>query len=87
MGKYNIGDKVRIKSLDWYNRNKEEHGLVINNHKTNDVFCSDMAQFLGKDLIIAQVYPDGTYRLTDSDNNTLGTGNLYMWSWNDWMFE
>lgn len=26
--KYKVGDKVRIKSLDWYNKNKNEHGSV-----------------------------------------------------------
>lgn len=87
MGKYNKGDKVRIKSVEWYNQNKEEHGLVINNAETDDVFCSDMSEYLGKDLMIAQVYPNGEYRLTDNENHTIGSGSLYMWSWKDWMFE
>ena len=26
---YKIGDKVRIKSTDWYNENKDKHGIVI----------------------------------------------------------
>lgn len=28
MSKYKIGDKVRIKSIEWYNQNKDSFGLV-----------------------------------------------------------
>jgi len=61
--------------------------LVINYAEIDDVFCSDMREYLGKDLIVAQVYPNGEFRLPDNDNDTVGAGNLYMWSWKDWMFE
>ena len=30
---YKVGDKVRIKSLDWYNKNKD---------KTNEIECGSM---------------------------------------------
>lgn len=29
MSKYKIGDKVRIKSIEWYNQNKDSFGLVL----------------------------------------------------------
>ena len=48
--KYKVGDKVRIKSLDWYNENKDE---------TDDIECSnniwfyrEMSKFCGKVMTI-----------------------------------
>ena len=38
MNKYNVGDKVRIKSIDWYNQNKDSYGLVLNRDKDMNVF-------------------------------------------------
>lgn len=49
--KYKAGDKVRIKSLDWYNENKDE---------TDDIECSnniwfyrEMSKFCGKVMTIS----------------------------------
>ena len=54
--KYNVGDKVRIKSLDWYHENKDE---------TNDIECSnniwfyrEMSKFCGKVMTISHVGVD-----------------------------
>ncbi|WP_195375371.1 hypothetical protein [Parabacteroides leei] len=85
MNKYNIGDKVRIKSIEWYNQNKEEHGLIINDAEESNVFCSGMSLYCGRELTVKAIDPDGRYSLTDNDG--IGDGDLYTWSWEEWMFE
>lgn len=54
--KYKAGDRVRIKSLDWYNENKDE---------TDDIECSngiwfyrEMSKFCGKVMTISHVRAD-----------------------------
>ena len=67
--KYKIGDKVRIKSLDWYNENKG------NADKTNSVWCEDgdawfyyhMSQYCGKIMTIQNAWAY-SYTLEGSDS-------------------
>lgn len=50
--KYKVGDKVKIKSLDWYNENKNDFGLIFCN---NICFDEKMIEFCGKTVtIVAQ---------------------------------
>ena len=53
--KYNIGDKVRIKSLDWYNENKDpKHGFV---YLGNGIcFYSHMSKYCGKTMTISEIF-------------------------------
>lgn len=48
--KYKVGDRVRIKSLDWYNANKDSFGLIFCN---NICFDEKMIEFCGKTVTIA----------------------------------
>ena len=50
--KYKIGDKVRIKSIDWYNENKDETGFIIFKYAN---FVPQMSQYCGAILTINQV--------------------------------
>jgi hypothetical protein len=67
--KYKVGDKVRIKSLEWYNKNKG------NADKTNSVWCEDdgawffyhMSQYCGKIMTITNVWAY-SYTLEGSDS-------------------
>lgn len=52
--KYKVGDKVRIKSLDWYNENKDEDGFV---HCGDRIFDNYMRVFCGSVVTIGGVYP------------------------------
>ena len=45
--KYKVGDRVKIKSLDWYNKNKDELGKV-------GYFTFEMRKFCGQILIISE---------------------------------
>lgn len=51
--KYKLGDKVRIKSLDWYNQNKDENGFV---HCGNRIFDNYMSVFCGSVVTICGEY-------------------------------
>ena len=52
--KYKVGDKVLIKSLDWYNKNKSKsHGTVACGGK---YFDYDMREWCGKTMTIFEVY-------------------------------
>ena len=45
--KHKVGDKVRIKSIDWYNQNKDKDGfLILENSMV--IFLPYMVRYLGK---------------------------------------
>lgn len=47
--RYKRGDRVKIKSLDWYNENKDQHGRVACGYH---VFTEDMSKFCGCTMIV-----------------------------------
>ena len=51
--KYKVGDKVRIKSLDWYNENSDDDYNVV--FADGWHFSEPMSIFCGKDLIIEKI--------------------------------
>ena len=75
MSKYKIGDKVRIKSIEWYNQNKDSFGLVLSDNDTN-VFCYNMQKHCGEELTVRHISENGRYVLTDNEGS--GTRDLYM---------
>ena len=50
--KYKPGDKVRIKSFDWYNANKDETGRVMCDYIG---FCQEMTKYCGTVLTIMTI--------------------------------
>ena len=72
--KYKVGDKVKIKSLDWYNANKADDGEV---YLGSNTFLQLMSKYCGKVATITYVYSWG-YSL-DIDGGK--------WNWVDEMFE
>ena len=57
--KFKVGDRVRIKSLDWYNENKNKHGDVW--FDNNVVFVGVKSLYCGCELTIRLVTNDSYY--------------------------
>ena len=75
--RYKVGSKVRIKSLDWYNENKDSNGNIVFSSKVphfalcvnvRTVFTKDMVKYCGKVVTIENVWTanysivEGTHR-------------------------
>ena len=71
--KHKAGDKVRVKSLEWYNSNKNEDGEITMNRIT---FIKEMSKYCGEEFEIRYVSPNGICHLKGIN-----------WFWSDWMFE
>ena len=72
--KYKKGDKVKIKSLEWYNANKDKDGKVFCGKYD---FIDEMIMYCGDILTIETVHSD-SYDFTE---------DLYRFIWTDEMIE
>lgn len=70
---YKVGDKVRVKSLEWYNENKNKMGNILCNQI--EFFQIYMSKFCGSILTIKNIDMD-TYKVEEND-----------YFWTDDMFE
>jgi hypothetical protein len=75
--RYKPSDKVRIKSLDWYNENKDEDGIV---ELSTHIFTPGMSQFCGKVVTIEDVFED-------IDDNVVYYIEEIDYDWTDEMIE
>ena len=75
--KYKVGDKVRIKSIDWYNENKDEDGIV---ELSTHVFIPEMIEHCGQIVTIKDVFED-------TDDNAVYYMEEIVWDWTDEMIE
>ena len=71
--KYKVGDKVKIKSLEWYNQNSEDNAVI----KNGAGFTDAMVIYCGRATTITGIYHD-SYDLDIDDGD---------WYWYDWMLE
>ena len=69
--KFEVGDKVRVKSLKWYNRTRGLSGCIMQGR----IFTKDMIEYCGKILTIEAVCTD--YYAVEGNSNY----------WQDWMLE
>lgn len=73
--KYKVGNKVRIKSFDWYNENKDENGDV---DCGSQPFIDKMIKFCGKTLTIFQIDNEDDCYIVEEDDK---------FGWTDEMIE
>lgn len=75
--RYKKGDRVRVRSLEWYRANKNSEGAII--FPDFRIFDDSMSEFCGKVVTIAAYVPRGNYYDIVEDRNV----NY----WSDAMFE
>lgn len=78
--KLELGQKVVIKSLDWYNSNKNEQTGIV--ELMTDFFVEDMSEYCGKTATIVAV--DGEGEGSNINRIDLDNGD---WNWTYEMFE
>lgn len=72
--KFKVGDKVRVKSLEWYNGEpQDKYGTIKLGYGWE--FIKEMVQYCGKVIKISKIY-DGAYKVDDNP-----------YHWQDWMLE
>lgn len=73
--KYKFGDKVKIKSINWYNINKQKHGEI--EFLDNDTaFVEPMSQYCGKLATITKVN-NSTYSINIDSNKFFWTDEMF----------
>lgn len=75
--KYKVGDRVKIKSLEWYNSLKKDSDGDVYLEECHNYMVSGMADILGKTAIIEDT--SSKFYNINLDNGK--------WLWNDEMFE
>ena len=73
--KYKVGDKIRIKSIDWYNENKNERNEIIFENNPHWRFVANQSAYCGQIATITAVGKT-SYRLESIP-----------WNWTDEMIE
>ena len=74
--KYIVGDKVKIKSPDWYNKNKDVFGKILCG---DSMMNSDKSLFCGRIVTISSVSSvTDTYKIKEDSE---------YWEWTDDMIE
>ena len=71
--RFRVGDRVRIKSLDWYNENKDENREII---FENGIFTTLKSTFLGRIMTIEEITTDKQYILMEDRYKTFWTDEM-----------
>ena len=78
--KYKVGDKVRIKSIDWYNENKDAYGHITfcREDEEDVIFDTLHSEYCGEILTIEAIVYDTRYLMIP---------DIHMSEWTDEMIE
>lgn len=71
--KYKVGDKVRVKSKDWYDKNRSWHGYFTVDGLS---FVDEMVRLCGKEAMITHSDGNGHYKLDINDLYWFSDGML-----------
>lgn len=73
--KYKIGDTVTVKSKEWYDENKNEHGYIV---LPKWIFHKDYAEYCGQKMIIEHIETTRTYPVykLKANNQTIYTEEI-----------
>lgn len=91
--KYKIGDKVRVKSLDWYMLNKDEYGnVVFGGDVIKPSFTHIMTRYCGQVMTIVDIDSDGDYTMKEDNggfcwDDEMLEGLAERFEWVDEMFD
>ena len=78
--KYKVGDKVRVKSLEWYNKNKDadNHVKLIGNNNGSYNFIKPMSEYCGQIVTICGVdNVDEYYDIMDDNGDYFWTDEMF----------
>ena len=71
MTRLKVGDKVQVKSLDWYNSSKNDFGDV----RVASVFISAMSQYCGKIVTIKRIASEASEKYCIEED-----GGFFFWN-------
>lgn len=75
--KYKVGDKVRVKSIEWYDKNKEADGPV-KLFEGNYNFIKSMSKYCGRIVTICRVdYVGGFYDIVEDNGKSFWTDEMF----------
>ena len=81
--KHKVGDKVRIKSKEWFDKHAKHRGSYYSilpkpADGQHHSFVDSMREYCGREAIIASV---------DTHSYNIDLDREEDWHWEDWMFE
>ena len=91
--KYKIGNKVRVKSLDWYMLNKDEYGnVVFSGDVIKPSFTHIMSRYCGQVMTIVNIDSDGDYTMKEDNGGFCWCEDMFKglaegFDWVDEMFD